>query len=155
MSRKAFAIWFCIFTVMQWFMTTPLVGIHSIIELLFGVVIIAIILSSFLGIAYVGTVLYEKIPQIWLYIFDNPQWVAQHSHGIGTSDFSLDGIFWLGDVLPLFLSLIVILHLFLCAKRCKYLGISVWWVLVPLYNPFVLLFRESNSVLGESINNEK
>ena len=27
------------------------------------------------------------------------------------------------------------------AKRCRNLNLSGWWVLVPIFNPFVLLFR--------------
>ena len=50
----------------------------------------------------------------------------------------------LRDVLPLVLALVIIVHLFLCAKRCKDAGISKWWVLVPLYNPIVLMIKRRN-----------
>jgi hypothetical protein len=30
-------------------------------------------------------------------------------------------------------------------KRCKDAGINGWWILVPLYNPFMLLYKKSKS----------
>ena len=57
---------------------------------------------------------------------------------------SIKRIFLLRDVLPLVLALVIIVHLFLCAKRCKDAGISKWWVLVPLYNPIVLMIKKRN-----------
>lgn len=142
MSRKAFAIWFAIFILLQWLLTSPLVGIHSIIELFLSMVIIAIMLSNILGIVFAGLICYKQIPEIWSYIFHRSQWLEANFLGVNPSDINYDLVFWLRDVLPLFIVLIIVLHLFFCGKRCKTIGISAWWILVPLYNPFVLLFRK-------------
>lgn len=143
MSRKTFAIWFAIFIILQWLLTTPIMGVHSFIELL-TMVILALLLSSILGIVYVGLICYDNIPDLWRYFFNNMQWLDIHSHGIGTPGFSYNS-FWLTDVQLLISAIVVIIHLYFCYKRCKNIGISAWWILVPLYNPFVLLYRKSNS----------
>lgn len=143
MNRKLFAIWFAIFIMLQWPLTTLLMGNYSYIELLLLMVLFALLLSNIFGIVYVGLICYEIIPEIWNYFFHNPQWLKVHSHGIGTPGYSFDNIFWQHEVLLLVLAVVVVIHLFLCAKRCKTIGISVWWILLPLYNPFVLLFRKN------------
>lgn len=142
MSRKAFAIWFAIFILLQWLLTSPLVGIHSIIELFLSMVIIAIMLSNILGIVFAGLICYKQIPEIWSYLFNRSQWLEANFLGVNPSDINYGLFFWLHDVLPLVIVLVIMLHLFLCGKRCKTIGISAWWILVPLYNPFVLLFRK-------------
>ena len=100
-----------------------------------------VLLSNILGLVLVGLTCYEDFPDIWLYFFDNGQWLLRHGHGIGTPGFSFEIIFWY-HVLSVVLAFVIVLHLYLCAKRCKDAGISVWWILVPLYNPFVLLLKK-------------
>lgn len=141
MTRRNFFIWFAIFTLLQW---PYAFSFYSIIDLLLSMIIVAVLLSNILGVVFVGYIYYSIMPQIWLYLFDKQQWLLQYSREIGYPNFSFDDIFWLHEVLPLVLALAVVLHLYFCYKRCKVIGLSPWWILVPLYNPFVLLYRKSN-----------
>lgn len=144
MSRKTFTIWFAIFIILQWLLTTPLVGTLSFMSSIIAMVILTLLLSSILGFVYVGLICYDNIPDLWCCIFNNMRWLDIHSHGIGTPGFSYDS-FWLTYVQLLASAIVVVIHLYFCYKRCKDIGISPWWILVPLYNPFVLLYRKSCS----------
>lgn len=73
-------------------------------------------------------------------VFNDDKWLDMYNHGVGKPDFSFEKMFWLHDVVPVVLAFVIILHLYLCARRCKDAGLSVWWILVPLYNPIVLMF---------------
>ena len=140
MTRRNFAIWFGIFTLLQWPCLS--VGFYSFIDIIFSMVFMAVFFSNICGIAYVGLSLYYNIPQIWHYCFNKQQWLKQYSHEIGYPDFSFDDVFWARNVLPLALAIVIAIHLYLCYRRCKTIGIKAWWILVPLYNPFVLLYKK-------------
>ncbi len=142
MTRRNFAIWFAIFTLLQWPCLS--VGFYSFIDIIFSMVFMAVFYSNICGIAYIGLSIYYNIPQIWNFLFNGQQWLNQYSHEIGYPGFSFDDVFWSRNVLPLALAIVIAIHLYLCYRRCKTIGIKAWWILVPLYNPFVLLYRKSN-----------
>lgn len=100
MSRRSFAIWFAIFILLQWFVMTPFVGIHNLLEIVIAMIISAFIFSNILGIVMVGLICYYNIPDLWCYFFNEDTWLAKHSHGIGTPNFSYDG-FWISDAMLL------------------------------------------------------
>ena len=122
------------------------------------VMVMAMIFSAFLFSNILGIVMdvllcYDNIPDLWCYFFNENTWLARHNHGIGTTSFSYDS-FWISDVLLLAFAIVVIIHLVFCFKRCKDIGISGWWCLVPLFNPIALLLRKSFSETdGESTSN--
>lgn len=144
MSRKSFIIWFVIFAIIQWPMMMPFPRVHSFDEMLFMMVVWALSISSVLGIALFGFICYLSVPNIWNYLFEEDKWLEPYRDAIGDPDFSIERIFLLRDVLPLVLAFVIIVHLFLCAKRCKDAGISKWWILVALYNPIVLMIKKRN-----------
>lgn len=142
MSRKSFIIWFVVFAIIQWPMMMPFSGVRSFEELVFMMVVWALSVSSVLGIAWFGVICYQCVPNIWNYLFEKDKWLEPYRHAIGEPGFNIERIFLLRDVLSLVLAFVIIVHLFLCAKRCKDAGISKWWVLVPLYNPIVLMIKK-------------
>jgi len=154
MSRRSFAIWFAIFILLQWFVMTPFVGIHNLLEMVIAMIISAFLFSNILGIVMVGLICYDNIPDLCCYFFNEESWLAKHSHGIGTMNFSYDE-FWISDAMLLAFAIVVMIHLVLCFKRCKDIGISRWWSLVPLYNPIMLLFKKSKSMVDseETVQN--
>lgn len=144
MNRRSFAIWFVVFAVIQWPVMMPFPGIRSFEELVFTLVVWALLFSSVLGMTWFGVICYQCVPNIWNYLFDEDKWLEPYRDAIGEPGFSIERIFLLRDVLPLVLAFVIIVHLFLCAKRCKDAGISKWWALVPLYNPIVLMVKRRN-----------
>ena len=113
-------------------------------EMLFMMVVWALSISSVLGIALFGFICYLSVPNIWSYLFEEDKWLEPYRDAIGEPGFSIERIILLRDVLPLVLAFVIIVHLFLCAKRCKDAGINKWWILVPLYNPIVLMIKRRN-----------
>ena len=144
MNRRSFAIWFVVFAIIQWPMMMPFPGVHSFEEMLFMMVVWALSISSVLGIALFGFICYLSVPNIWNYFFEEEKWLEPYRDAIGEPGFSFERIFLLRDVLPMVLAFVIIVHLFLCAKRCKDAGINNWWILVPLYNPIVLMAKRRN-----------
>lgn len=133
MSRKSFAIWFAIFILLQWFAMAPFVGIHYFLEMILSMICSAVLLSNILGIAMIVFLFCWGIGDLWGYFSDNANWITNHN-GYSTYAFV--------DALLLVVALMFILHFILCVKRCKFIGKSVWWSLVPLYNPIMLLFKK-------------
>ena len=152
MSRRSFTIWFAIFILLQWFVMASFVGIHSLIEMVLSMIVSAILFSNILGIVIVGFICYENLPDLWCYFFNEDMWLAKHGHGIGTPSFSYDWS-WISDAMLLAFAIVVIIHLVLCFKRCKKIGISGWWILVPLYNPIMLLYKKSKADSEETVQN--
>lgn len=145
MSRKSFAIWFAVFIMLQWTVMPLLIGIvNSPLVLVISLIFSAILFSNIFGIILAGLLCYDNIPDLWRYFYKEDIWIAQHSHGIGTPNFSYDR-FWVTDTLLLAFAIVIFIHLLLCLKRCKDAGINGWWILVPLYNPFMLLYKKSKS----------
>ena len=141
MTRRNFAIWFAIFSLLQW----PLAYSHySFIDLILSMVIMAVMFSNIFGIALVCMILGWKGRELWLYFHDKTLWINDYGSDFVSEGASFDISFWAYDLLPLVLALFLLLHHYFCYKRCKDMGISVWWILVPLFNPFVLLYRKSN-----------
>lgn len=140
MTRRNFAIWFAIFSLLQW----PLAySFYSFIDLILSMVIMAVMFSNIFGIALVCMILGWKGRELWLYFHDKSLWIKDYASEFVTEGVGFDISFWTYDLLPLVLALVILLHHFLCYKRCKDIGISTWWILVPLYNPIMLLFKKS------------
>lgn len=114
---------------------------------LFGMFVVAVfLLSNVIGLGLAFNVLYDALSDIWLYSCDNVEWLAKHSHGIGTEGFSF-GRFVDQDFLGILMVLVFISHLVLSAKRCKENGVSAWLALIPLYNPLGLFYKKKNHSL--------
>jgi hypothetical protein len=92
MNRKYYIIYVVVFVLLQW-PWACIVG-KSFLELL------VLLLSNILGAFFGCIILYEAIPEIWLYLFDNAQWLHNHSNGIGSPGFSYDAIIWTKDIRP-------------------------------------------------------
>ena len=75
MSRKSFIIWFIVFAILQWPMMMPFPRVHSFEELLFMLVVWALLISSVLGIALFGFICYLSVPNIWSYLFEEDKWL--------------------------------------------------------------------------------
>ena len=45
-------------------------------------------------------------------------------------------------VLSIILDILFVFYCFQCIKRCRDMGRSGWYSLIPFYNPFVLLFKK-------------
>lgn len=150
MNRKYFAIWFAIFSLLQW----PLAYSHySFIDLILSMVIMVVMFSNIFGIALVGLILVRKGRELWLYFHDKSLWIKDYGYDFGTERASFDISFWVYDLLPLVLALAILLHYYFCYKRCKDIGIRTWWILVPLYNPIMLLFKKSKADREETVQN--
>lgn len=140
MNRKYYIICVVLFVLLQW----PWAGIvsKSFIELPLTMVLSALFLSNILGVVLGCISLFQAFPDIWLNLFDNDQWLLNHSHGIGSPSVSYEAIFWSNDIVPILLTIFISLYFYASIKRCKYIGLSPWWCLVPLYNPLALLLKE-------------
>ena len=142
MTRRYFAIWFAIFSLLQW----PLAYSHySFIDLILSVVIMAVMFSNIFGIALVVMIFGWKVRELWLYFLDKSLWIKDYASDFATEGVGFDISFWTYDLLPLVLALVILLHHYFCYKRCKYMGIRAWWILVPLYNPIMLLYKKSKA----------
>ena len=151
-GRKEFAFWLVVFTLLQWpFAIITFGHCNSFYELLVPFMILCTILFFFFfGVVMIGLSFYDSITEIYTYLFDNCKWIDMHSHGIGMPGFSYDRIFWESCVFPLLMVFLIAIHLYFCVRRCKDAGISVWWALLPLYNPFMLLKKQSKIVPQQS-----
>lgn len=140
MNRKYYIICVVLFVLLQW----PWAGAvaKSFIELPLAMVLSALLLSNILGMVLGFVSLFDAFPDIWLNMFDNDQWLLNHSHSIGSPGVSYEAIFWSNDIVPILLAIFISLYFYASIKRCKYLGLSPWWCLVPLYNPIALLLKE-------------
>ena len=115
---------------------------HPWLFLSLSIVFIAIVTSNILGILLFIFCLYESICDVTEYFFHYIDWTEIHRHSIIFLEKSDVQILLESDVFSLGIPLLILLHLFLSAKRCKNLGISSWWVLVPLYSPIALIFKK-------------
>lgn len=150
MTRRNFAIWFAIFSLLQW----PVAySFYSFIDLILSMVIMAVMFSNIFGIALVCMILGWKGRELWLYFHDKSLWVKDYASEFVTEGVGFDISFWTYDLLPLVLALVILLHHYFCYKRCKDMGISAWWCLVPLYNPIMLLYKKSKADSEETIQN--
>lgn len=142
MSRRNFAIWFVIFSLLQW----PFASLvhYSFIDMALSLVFMAVMFSNIFGIGLAGLILGWKVRELWLYFYDKTLWIKDYGSDFVTEGARLDISFWAYDLLPLVLALVLLLHHYFCYKRCKDMGIKAWWILVPLFNPIVLLYRKSN-----------
>lgn len=140
MNRKCYIICVVLFVLLQW----PWAGAvaKSFIELPLAMVLSALLLSNIFGLVLGCVILFEAFPDIWLNMFDNDQWLLNHSHSIGSPGVSYEAIFWSNDIVPILLAIFISLYFYASIKRCKYLGLSPWWCFVPLYNPIALLLKE-------------
>lgn len=144
MSRKAYRIWFGVFTLVQFLWVG--FGFHyNLIELLIGLVLGAILMSGIFGLAVLLWGIYEEVVQWWLYAFDNDKWLELYDYGVGIEGFSYESIV-IKTVLALVFLLCIAVHLWLSARRCKDIGVSKWRCLIPLYNPIVLLYKARKDV---------
>ena len=150
MSRKTFAIWFAIFIILQLPISNFFPQNNSIIEVLLLMIVLGIIRGNIMGLVYIILKFLHAFKDLDLY-FSNPNWFHLRYHNYYQQGGTDTMIIWMEDMIPFLLSCIVILHLYISAKRCKDIGISAWWILVPLFNPLVLLFRKSSSVINDNI----
>lgn len=142
MNRITFAIWFGVFILSQFPFT--LIFATSLLEMVLAMFFSAILLSNIIGIGVVCYICYDKIQDWWLYFSNYGQWLDIHSDVVCEGD-SFFTLFMLSDISIVAFALLIIVHLIICVKRCRVIGISRWCVLVPLYNPFALLFRTTSS----------
>lgn len=142
MSRRNFAIWFAIFSLLQW----PFASLvhYSLIGVVLSLVFMAVMFSNIFGIGIAGLILGWKVRELWLYFHDMPLWINYYGSDFVTEGGGFGFSFWGYELLPLCLALVLLLHHYFCYKRCKDMGIKAWWILVPLFNPIVLLYRKSN-----------
>ena len=142
MTRRNFAIWFALFSLSQW----PFASLvhYSFIDMVLSLVFMAVMFSNIFGIGLAGLIFGWKVRELWLYFYDKPLWINDYASDFVSEGARLDISFWAYDLLPLVLALVLLLHHYFCYKRCKDMGIKAWWILVPLFNPIVLLYRKSN-----------
>lgn len=152
MNRKYFAIWFAIFTLLQWFSTTSFGGVHFLLEMVLIMVVFAVVFGNIIGLIPFYYALRHAFNDFRLYHI-NSSWFRLRYQYDYPSEVSDTFILWHEDILPMLLSGVVILHLYISAKRCKNIGISAWWSLVPLYNPIMLLFKKSKADREETVQN--
>lgn len=148
MTRRNFAIWFAIFSLLQW----PIAySFYSFIDLILSMVIMAMMFSNIFGIALACLILGWKGRELWLYFHDKSLWIKDYASDFVAEGVGFDISFWAYDLLPLVLALVILLHHYFCYKRCKDMGISAWWCLVPLYNPIMLLYKKSKADSEETL----
>ncbi len=151
MSRKYYAIWFTIFSLLQW--TYASLGNYGSIDLILSMAIMAVMFSNVFGIAFVGYMFWGKGREFWLYFHNKTQWIDEFGSDFVREGASFGFSFWVHELIPLVFALIVLLHHYFCYKRCRDIGISAWWILVPLYNPIMLLLKKSKADSEEIVHN--
>jgi len=150
MTRKYYAIWFAIFTLLQWFSTASFGGVFFLLEMVLIMIVFAVIFGNAIGLIPIYHALRHAFYDFRLYL-TNSSWFRLSYQNDYPSEVSDTFVLWQEDILPLLLSSAVLLHLYISAKRCKNIGISSWWCLVPLYNPIMLLFKKSKADSEETI----
>ena len=90
---------------------------------------VSVKMSEILGLAGLLTG-FAPLPLILLYDAAYVSWIMAYTVGYG---------FFAEAILLLVL---YVLYLFQCVKRCRDMGRSWYFCLIPFYNPFVLLWRE-------------
>ena len=110
-------------------------------------IVFAILLSSGLGLVLALVPIYEGLSDLWMYLFNESQWLLAHMHAMAKPGNSFEHIVF-REFLSVVVGCIIVLHFVLSVKRCKEKGLSVWRAFIPLYNPFAL-FR--NKVMDERI----
>lgn len=114
-------------------------------------VIMAVMFSNIFGIALVVMIFGWKGRELWLYFLDKSLWIKDYASDFATEGVGFDISFWIYDILPLVLAIVILLHHYLCYKRCKNMGIRGWWFLVPLNNSIILLYKKSKADGEETI----
>lgn len=144
-GRKEFAIWLVIFILLQLPWTYDEFGnVDFYYEMLVPFMIVwTTLLSGIFGIVLAGLDFYESVTEIYTYLFNESKWIGMHSHGIWMPGFSFEKLFFESCVYPLLMSFFLAIHFYFCVRRCKDAGISAWWALLHLYNPFMLLIKRS------------
>lgn len=142
-----YAIWFALFVLLLYMHIALPYDIHTTMEEQMVTMVIvavgAVLFSNGLGLVSAFCWLYDGFSDLWMLHFNENQWLVSHGTGIGPHGFSYEKIVE-GDITDVVLGLFVILNLLFSAKRCKQIGVSMWWALVPLYNPIALLVKISN-----------
>ena len=144
MNRKYYLIWFVIYTLLQWPLMSYFPLTHSILMMLITMLFFAIVLGNIIGLVPIIRALRHAYNDFSLYLSNPNEFHASYQSDY-PYDISNTMILWKTDIFPLLISCVVLLHLYMSAKRCKNIGISTWWCLVPLYNPIVLMFRKSKA----------
>ena len=152
MSRKMYAIWLAVLFVLIWPWASMKFGVgfnfeELIVTLLFCTLLFTcpLVVVS-IGMYWISCI--HVISDLWMYLFNADLWLKIHSHSIGVDlNPETEKMFlWENDILPLlitlYISILVALHFWFSVKRCKRIGINLWWAVVPIYNPFVLLIRK-------------
>lgn len=152
MSRKMYAIWLGILFILLWPWASMIFGVgYNIVELIATLLFSTLLFTSPLVIIVIGpSWIYctDVISDLWMYWFNADKWLKIHSQSI-RGDFNPESemmFLWEKDILPLlftlYITILVALHFWFSVKRCKRIGVNWWWAVVPVYNPFVLLFRK-------------
>lgn len=147
-----YAIWFAVYVLMFFVLFySHGIGDHPTLEdLLFPLtvaIVCSILSSGGLGLVLALVLIYEGLSDLWMYLFNESQWLLAHMHAMAKPGNSFEHIVF-REFLSVVVGCIIILHFVLSVKRCKEKGLSVWRAFIPLYNPFAL-FR--NKVMDERI----
>ena len=147
-----YAIWFAVYVLMFFVLFySHGIGDHPTLEdLLFPLtvaIVCSILSSGGLGLVLALVLIYEGLSDLWMYLFNESQWLLAHMHAMAKPGNSFEHIVS-REFLSVVVGCIIILHFVLSVKRCKEKGLSVWRAFIPLYNPFAL-FR--NKVMDERI----
>lgn len=147
-----YAIWFAVYVLMFFVLFySHGIGDHPTLEDLLFPLTVAIVCSFLssggLGLVLALVLIYEGLSDLWMYLFNESQWLLAHMHAMAKPGNSFEHIVF-REFLSVVVGCIIILHFVLSVKRCKEKGLSVWRAFIPLYNPFAL-FR--NKVMDERI----
>lgn len=127
MSRKAFLIWFVVFTLLQWPWASIMFGLCRTIEqMVVSMAFSAILFSGITGIIICAIIISQIIT--------------------GTNSIFIESTLWTNYVLFSLMVVVVSVHLYFSIRRCKDAGVSRWLALLPLYNPIAILMK------GKQIN---
>ena len=147
-----YAIWFAVYVLMFFvlFYSHGIGDYPTLEDLLFPLtvaIVCSILSSGGLGLVLALVLIYEGLSDLWMYLFNESQWLLAHMHAMAKPGNSFEHIVF-REFLSVVVGCIIILHFVLSVKRCKEKGLSVWRAFIPLYNPFAL-FR--NKVMDERI----
>jgi len=81
------------------------------------------ILSSVIGLIFAFQLMCDALSDLWMYSFNEGEWLTKHSHGIGTSGFSFEH-FICNDIQNVLIGLVIILCLMLSVKRYREIGVT-------------------------------
>lgn len=82
----------------------------------------AVMFSNIFGIALVVMIFGWKVRELWLYFLNKSLWIKDYASDFATEGVGFDISFWIYDILPLVLAIVILLHHYLMLQAMQKYG---------------------------------